>query len=81
MRAIVKILIFVSIIVVSIIVTSCLEIYKHYKASVLCPNSCFIKNNETWCDHDCWDIMKEYNVEPNPTHTECEMWGFGYGCD
>ena len=41
------------------------------------------------CESDCWDVLREHgytskSYEPNTTGlhpTECERWGFGYGCD
>lgn len=46
-----------------------------------CLLKCFIKDGETWCPSECWDTFEKNEIIPNPIITECEMWGFGYGCE
>jgi len=51
-------------------------VFMLYDAYIRCPNSCFInRDGKTWCEMRCWDLMKMFHVKPNPTLTECQMWG------
>jgi hypothetical protein len=50
----------------------------HYLHSAYydCPNSCFNKDGELWCEMGCWNLMKKYNSTPDLDNvpTECESY-------
>lgn len=47
-----------------------------------CSDKCFMKDDELWCEGSCWNAMERVGIKPKATTiTECDMWGFGYGCE
>jgi hypothetical protein len=60
--------------IIILIIALTIQIVFWYQGNFSCPNFCFNKDGELWCEMGCWNLMKKYNSTPNINEvpTECQ---------